>query len=259
MMIDSSKWSMLEAGLKCVQGKAVVNSISLKEGEAEFLRRPTIRALRRRGRRDVLRRDRPGRHGRAQALDRGALVPSCWSMARDSRPKTSSSTRTSWRSPRASRSTTSTRRRSSSRRADQAPCPGAKVSGGVSNLSFSFRGNDAGARGDALGVPVPRDLGRARHGDRQRRPARRLRRHPEGPARARRGRRVEPPRPTRPSGSSTFAERSRRRALDARRDLALARGVRRGAPLARARQRHHDYDRRGHRGSAPGGGRGRSK
>src|SRR6185312_2272656 len=33
LMIDSSKWSVIEAGLKCVQGKAVVNSISLKEGE----------------------------------------------------------------------------------------------------------------------------------------------------------------------------------------------------------------------------------
>src|SRR5438445_6199192 len=38
MMIDSSKWTVIEAGLKCVQGKAVVNSISLKNGEEEFLR-----------------------------------------------------------------------------------------------------------------------------------------------------------------------------------------------------------------------------
>ena len=37
VMIDSSKWSVIEAGLKCVQGKAVVNSISLKEGEASFI------------------------------------------------------------------------------------------------------------------------------------------------------------------------------------------------------------------------------
>ena len=37
IMIDSSKWSVIEAGLKCVQGKSVVNSISLKEGEASFL------------------------------------------------------------------------------------------------------------------------------------------------------------------------------------------------------------------------------
>ncbi|GAB1721102.1 MAG: methionine synthase (B12-dependent) [Nitrosospira sp.] len=37
VMIDSSKWSVIEAGLKCVQGKAIINSISLKEGEAEFI------------------------------------------------------------------------------------------------------------------------------------------------------------------------------------------------------------------------------
>ncbi len=37
VMIDSSKWSVIEAGLKCVQGKAIVNSISMKEGEAAFL------------------------------------------------------------------------------------------------------------------------------------------------------------------------------------------------------------------------------
>ena len=38
VMIDSSKWSVIEAGLKCAQGKSVVNSISLKNGEEEFLR-----------------------------------------------------------------------------------------------------------------------------------------------------------------------------------------------------------------------------
>jgi 5-methyltetrahydrofolate--homocysteine methyltransferase len=37
IMIDSSKWSIIEAGLKCVQGKPIINSISMKEGEAEFL------------------------------------------------------------------------------------------------------------------------------------------------------------------------------------------------------------------------------
>src|ERR1700684_527823 len=37
IMIDSSKWEVIEAGLKCVQGKAIVNSISLKAGEAEFI------------------------------------------------------------------------------------------------------------------------------------------------------------------------------------------------------------------------------
>ncbi len=47
IMIDSSKWSVLEAGLKCVQGKAVVNSISLKEGEEKFIEQ--ARAVRRYG------------------------------------------------------------------------------------------------------------------------------------------------------------------------------------------------------------------
>jgi 5-methyltetrahydrofolate--homocysteine methyltransferase len=42
VMIDSSKWRVIEAGLKCVQGKSIVNSISLKEGEAEFLRQARL-------------------------------------------------------------------------------------------------------------------------------------------------------------------------------------------------------------------------
>ncbi|MCM2316910.1 MAG: methionine synthase, partial [Thermoanaerobaculia bacterium] len=42
IMIDSSKWTVLEAGLRCTQGKSVVNSISLKEGEAEFLQRAKL-------------------------------------------------------------------------------------------------------------------------------------------------------------------------------------------------------------------------
>src|SRR5213595_3613450 len=42
IVIDSSKWSVIEAGLKCVQGKAIVNSISLKNGEDEFLRQARL-------------------------------------------------------------------------------------------------------------------------------------------------------------------------------------------------------------------------
>jgi len=42
VMIDSSKWSVIEAGLKCVQGKPIVNSISMKEGETEFLRQARL-------------------------------------------------------------------------------------------------------------------------------------------------------------------------------------------------------------------------
>ncbi|MFN3297708.1 dihydropteroate synthase, partial [Caldimonas sp.] len=42
IMIDSSKWEVIEAGLKCIQGKGIVNSISLKEGEAEFKRQARL-------------------------------------------------------------------------------------------------------------------------------------------------------------------------------------------------------------------------
>src|SRR4029079_14514959 len=42
VMVDSSKWSVIEAGLKSLQGKPIVNSISLKDGEAEFLRRAKL-------------------------------------------------------------------------------------------------------------------------------------------------------------------------------------------------------------------------
>ncbi|WP_075187900.1 methionine synthase [Teredinibacter haidensis] len=42
IMVDSSKWDVIEAGLKCIQGKPIVNSISLKEGEAEFLERAKL-------------------------------------------------------------------------------------------------------------------------------------------------------------------------------------------------------------------------
>ncbi len=52
VMVDSSKWSVIEAGLKCLQGKGIVNSISLKEGEEPFLalarKTPPLRRRRRR-------------------------------------------------------------------------------------------------------------------------------------------------------------------------------------------------------------------
>ena len=67
VMIDSSKWPVIEAGLKCVQGKPIVNSISLKEGEEAFIEQRTEDPplWRRRGG-DGLRRRRPGRHRRPQ-------------------------------------------------------------------------------------------------------------------------------------------------------------------------------------------------
>ena len=144
VMIDSSKWEVIEAGLKCVQGKPIVNSISLKEGEAEFLRQARLVAsLRRGGGRDGVRRAGPGRHA-SSARSRSARAPTTsWSTRSASRPRTSSSTRTSSRSPPASRSTTTTRSTSSdATRWIREHLPHAKVSGGVSNVSFSFRGNE---------------------------------------------------------------------------------------------------------------------
>jgi 5-methyltetrahydrofolate--homocysteine methyltransferase len=64
VMIDSSRWSVLRAGLACIQGKGVVNSISLKEGEDAVHQGP-----RRRGGRDGLRRARASRHARAEGGD----------------------------------------------------------------------------------------------------------------------------------------------------------------------------------------------
>ena len=78
VMIDSSRWTVIEAGLKCVQGKSVVNSISLKEGEADFLAQGEDRpALRRRRRGHGVRRDRPGRHRRAQGRRSASAPTSC--------------------------------------------------------------------------------------------------------------------------------------------------------------------------------------
>ena len=74
IMVDSSKWSVIEAGLKCVQGKGIVNSISLKEGEEDSSPRRAGAALRRRRGRHGFRREGPGRHGRAQGRDLRARV-----------------------------------------------------------------------------------------------------------------------------------------------------------------------------------------
>ena len=69
-MVDSSKFSVIEAGLKCLQGKPIVNSISLKEGEAGLHRACAHRApLRRGGGGDGVRRKGAGRHARAQGRD----------------------------------------------------------------------------------------------------------------------------------------------------------------------------------------------
>ena len=143
-MIDSSKWSVIEAGLKCVQGKAIVNSISLKEGEADFLHKATLVQPLRRGRGgDGLRRDRAGRH-RRRARWRSASAPTgCSPSGRGFDPSDIIF------DPNILAIATGIEEHNEFAKAFieataliKARCPGVKISGGVSNLSFSFRGND---------------------------------------------------------------------------------------------------------------------
>ena len=144
VMVDSSKWSVIEAGLKCLQGKGVVNSISPQGRRRGVPAAGAAGPALRRGRGgDGLRREGPGRHRGAQGRDLHR-APTASSPTRSaSRPRTSSSTPTSSPWPPAWRSTTTTRWTSSRPRGGSRPTlPGRKVSGGISNISFSFRGNN---------------------------------------------------------------------------------------------------------------------
>ncbi len=108
---------MIEAGLKCVQGKPIVNSISMKEGEAEFLRQ--ARLVRRYGAAAIVMAF--DEKGQADTFERKIEIcqraTTCSRGRSAFRRRTSSSTRTSSPSPPASRSTTTTRSTSSTRRA----------------------------------------------------------------------------------------------------------------------------------------------
>jgi 5-methyltetrahydrofolate--homocysteine methyltransferase len=143
IMIDSSKWSVIEAGLKCVQGRGIVNSISLKEGEEEFLSK--ARRVQRYGAAVVVMAfDEAGQAGtvvrkieiceRAYRLltqeagyDPSDIIfdPNILAIATGMEEHSDFAKAFI-------ESTREIKRR----------CPGAKVSGGVSNLSFSFRGNE---------------------------------------------------------------------------------------------------------------------
>jgi 5-methyltetrahydrofolate--homocysteine methyltransferase len=142
-MVDSSKWSVLLAGLKCVQGKPIVNSISLKEGEADFLDKARIvrrfgagvvvMAFDEQGQADTVER-KVSICQRAYALltERAGFEPS--DIIFD---------------PNILAIATGLEEHNNyainfieATRIIKATCPGVKISGGVSNLSFSFRGND---------------------------------------------------------------------------------------------------------------------
>ena len=143
VMIDSSKWSVLKAGLKCVQGKGVVNSISLKEGEEVFLEHArrirdfgagaVVMAFDEQGQADT--RDRKvAICGRAYDLlvNEAGFAPD--DIIFDSNVL-------------AVATGIAEHRGYAKAFIEALPlikerCPGARTSGGISNLSFSFRGND---------------------------------------------------------------------------------------------------------------------
>ncbi len=143
IMIDSSKWSVIVAGLKCVQGKGVVNSISLKEGEEEFLRKASL--VRRYGAAVVVMAF--DERGQADTIERKVEI-----CRRAYRLLTE---RAGWQSsdivfdPNVLAIATGLEEHNAyainfieATRLIKETCPGVRVSGGISNLSFSFRGND---------------------------------------------------------------------------------------------------------------------
>ena len=143
VVIDSSKWSVIEAGLKCVQGKGIVNSISLKEGEADFLDK--ARLVRRYGAGMVVMAF--DETGQADTVDRKVEISS--RAYRLLTERAGVEPRDIIFDPNVLAIATGLEEHNDyavnfieATRAIKAACPGAKVSGGISNLSFSFRGND---------------------------------------------------------------------------------------------------------------------
>jgi 5-methyltetrahydrofolate--homocysteine methyltransferase len=144
VMVDSSKWSVIEAGLKCLQGKGIVNSISLKEGEDEFLRQATlvrrygaavvVMAFDEKGQADTLgRRIEVCQRSYDLLTKKAGLDPAdvifdpnifaiATGMEEHARYALDYIEAVRWL---------------------RANLPQVRISGGVSNLSFSFRGNDA--------------------------------------------------------------------------------------------------------------------
>jgi 5-methyltetrahydrofolate--homocysteine methyltransferase len=143
MMIDSSKWSVIEAGLKCVQGKCVVNSISLKNGEEEFRRH--ARLIRRYGAAVIVMAfDEQGQADNVQRkidicahayklLTEEARFPAS-DIIFDPNILTVATGLDEHRNYAVDFIEAT--------RWIKAKLPGVRVSGGVSNISFSFRGNN---------------------------------------------------------------------------------------------------------------------
>ncbi|MFG1818197.1 methionine synthase [Kribbella sp. NPDC049174] len=143
IMIDSSKWSVLEAGLKCVQGKGVVNSISLKEGEEEFLER--ARRIRDYGAGAVVMAF--DEQGQADTVERKVAI--CGRAYDLLTQKIGFPAEDIIFDPNVLAVATGMSEHNGYAKnfIDALPlikerCPGVHISGGISNLSFSFRGND---------------------------------------------------------------------------------------------------------------------
>jgi len=143
VMIDSSKWSVIEAGLKCVQGKAIVNSLSLKEGEESFLEQ--AEQCRRYGAALVVMAfDEDG-----QAESEGRKFEICQRAYKLLTKKVGIAPEDIIFDPNIFAVATGIEEHNDYARAFIAATrrirehlPGAHVSGGLSNVSFSFRGND---------------------------------------------------------------------------------------------------------------------
>ncbi len=143
IMIDSSKWSVIEAGLKCIQGKGIVNSISLKEGEAEFRRQATL--VRRYGAAAVVMAF--DEQGQADTYQRKIAI--CARAYRLLVDEIGFPAEDIIFDPNIFAIATGIEEHDNyavdfieATRWIKTHLPGAKVSGGVSNVSFSFRGND---------------------------------------------------------------------------------------------------------------------
>jgi len=144
VMIDSSKWSVIEAGLKCVQGRPVVNSISLKEGEAEFVEHAKL--ARRYGAAVVVMAF--DEQGQADTLERRKqILRRCYDMLAG---QVGYAAEDIIFDPNVFAVATGLEEHATygvdfieATRWIRQHLPNVRVSGGVSNLSFSFRGNDA--------------------------------------------------------------------------------------------------------------------
>ncbi|MCT8126905.1 methionine synthase [Alishewanella sp. BS5-314] len=143
IMVDSSKWEVIEAALKCIQGKAVVNSISLKEGEASFLQQAKL--LRRYGAAVVVMAfDEVG-----QADTKARKVEICQRAYQILTEQIGFPPEDIIFDPNIFAVATGIEEHNNyavdfieATREIKRLCPYAKISGGVSNVSFSFRGND---------------------------------------------------------------------------------------------------------------------